>query len=180
MAVAQRPAEDEDAIRAVAAAWVEATRQGDVPAVLRLMTDDALFLVPGQPAMDKAAFESALTGAMPLSEFLLARGYEVHGIKRRASMFNTERVDHIYEDPHVEQQRFVLHHRSDNSLSAQQEKPRSVLLVIGPEGGLSEKEIAAAQAAGCSALTLGPRVLRTETAPLAAISVLQARWGDFQ
>ncbi|HRG50167.1 MAG: 16S rRNA (uracil(1498)-N(3))-methyltransferase [Cellvibrionales bacterium] len=77
-------------------------------------------------------------------------------------------------------QRFVLHHRSDNSLSAQQEKPRSVLLVIGPEGGLSEKEIAAAQAAGCSALTLGPRVLRTETAPLAAISVLQARWGDFQ
>lgn len=59
MAVAQRPAEDEDAIRAVAAAWVEATRQGDVPAVLRLMTDDALFLVPGQPAMDKAAFEAA-------------------------------------------------------------------------------------------------------------------------
>ena len=77
-------------------------------------------------------------------------------------------------------QRFVLHHRSDSGLSAQQEKPRSVLLVIGPEGGLSEKEIAAAQAAGCSALALGPRVLRTETAPLAAISVLQARWGDFQ
>jgi 16S rRNA (uracil1498-N3)-methyltransferase len=78
------------------------------------------------------------------------------------------------------EQRFVLHHRSDNRLSSQQEKPRSVLLVIGPEGGLSEQEIASAQAAGCSALTLGPRVLRTETAPLAAISVLQVRWGDFQ
>ena len=45
-----------------------------------------------------------------LAEFLLKQGYEVHGIKRRASMFNTERVDHIYEDPHVEDQRFVLHY----------------------------------------------------------------------
>jgi GDPmannose 4,6-dehydratase len=45
-----------------------------------------------------------------LAEFLLEKGYEVHGIKRRASLFNTQRVDHIYEDPHVEHQRFVLHH----------------------------------------------------------------------
>jgi GDPmannose 4,6-dehydratase len=45
-----------------------------------------------------------------LAEFLLAKGYEVHGIKRRASLFNTQRVDHLYEDPHVEHQRFVLHH----------------------------------------------------------------------
>ncbi len=45
-----------------------------------------------------------------LAEFLLERGYEVHGIKRRASLFNTQRVDHIYEDPHVEHQRFVLHY----------------------------------------------------------------------
>jgi GDPmannose 4,6-dehydratase len=45
-----------------------------------------------------------------LAELLLAKGYEVHGIKRRASMFNTQRVDHLYEDPHVEQQRFVLHY----------------------------------------------------------------------
>jgi 16S rRNA (uracil1498-N3)-methyltransferase len=56
---------------------------------------------------------------------------------------------------------------------------RSVLLLIGPEGGLSDNEIQQAQQAGCAALTLGPRVLRTETAPLAAISVLQYRWGDF-
>jgi 16S rRNA (uracil1498-N3)-methyltransferase len=54
-----------------------------------------------------------------------------------------------------------------------------VLLLIGPEGGLSEVEIAAAQQARCVPLTLGPRVLRTETAPLAAISLLQYRWGDF-
>lgn len=45
-----------------------------------------------------------------LSEFLLEKGYVVHGIKRRASLFNTQRVDHIYQDPHVEQQNFVLHY----------------------------------------------------------------------
>ncbi|WP_313277933.1 GDP-mannose 4,6-dehydratase [Stutzerimonas balearica] len=45
-----------------------------------------------------------------LAEFLLAKGYEVHGIKRRASLFNTQRVDHIYQDPHVDNQKFVLHY----------------------------------------------------------------------
>ena len=45
-----------------------------------------------------------------LAEFLLEQGYEVHGIKRRASLFNTQRVDHIYEDPHVDNRHFVLHH----------------------------------------------------------------------
>jgi len=45
-----------------------------------------------------------------LAELLLEKGYEVHGLKRRASSFNTQRVDHIYQDPHVEDQRFVLHY----------------------------------------------------------------------
>ncbi|GGY76353.1 GDP-mannose 4,6-dehydratase [Marinobacter zhanjiangensis] len=45
-----------------------------------------------------------------LAEFLLEKGYEVHGIKRRGSLFNTQRIDHIYEDPHVDDQRFVLHY----------------------------------------------------------------------
>jgi len=45
-----------------------------------------------------------------LAEFLLEKGYEVHGLKRRASSFNTQRIDHIYQDPHVEHQRFVLHY----------------------------------------------------------------------
>jgi GDPmannose 4,6-dehydratase len=44
-----------------------------------------------------------------LAEFLLEKGYEVLSIKRRASSFNTQRVDRIYEDPHVEHQRFILH-----------------------------------------------------------------------
>ena len=45
-----------------------------------------------------------------LSEYLLEKGYEVHGLKRRASSFNTQRIDHIYEDPHTDNQRFVLHY----------------------------------------------------------------------
>jgi 16S rRNA (uracil1498-N3)-methyltransferase len=77
------------------------------------------------------------------------------------------------------EQRFVLHHRSDSALKNTANTVHSVLLLIGPEGGLSEVEIAAAQQARCVPLTLGPRVLRTETAPLAAISLLQYRWGDF-
>jgi GDPmannose 4,6-dehydratase len=45
-----------------------------------------------------------------LAEFLLEKGYVVHGIKRRASLLNTQRVDHIYQDPHIENARFKLHH----------------------------------------------------------------------
>lgn len=45
-----------------------------------------------------------------LAEFLLEKGYEVHGIKRRASLFNTERIDHIYQDPHIKDPKFYLHY----------------------------------------------------------------------
>ena len=45
-----------------------------------------------------------------LAEFLLEKGYEVHGIKRRSSLLNTQRVDHIYQDPHLENSRFKLHY----------------------------------------------------------------------
>ena len=58
----------------------------------------------------KKALITGITGqdGSYLAEFLLEKGYEVHGIKRRASSFNTQRVDHIYQDPHVDNQRFVL------------------------------------------------------------------------
>ena len=55
----------------------------------------------------------------------------------------------------------------------------SVALLVGPEGGLSDAEIAAVQAQGFRPWQLGPRVLRTETAPVAALALLQARFGDF-
>ncbi|QIB65524.1 16S rRNA (uracil(1498)-N(3))-methyltransferase [Kineobactrum salinum] len=76
--------------------------------------------------------------------------------------------------------RFVLHHRATGAagINTAAAAPRSVSLLVGPEGGLDEAEIQAAEAAGFEALALGPRVLRTETAPLAALAILQARWGD--
>ena len=60
----------------------------------------------------KKALITGITGqdGSYLAELLLEKGYEVHGIKRRASSFNTERIDHIYEDPHVEDGRFKLHY----------------------------------------------------------------------
>lgn len=60
----------------------------------------------------KKALITGVTGqdGSYLAEFLLEKGYEVHGIKRRASLFNTERVDHIYEDPHNDNPRFFLHY----------------------------------------------------------------------
>ncbi|MDQ8051010.1 GDP-mannose 4,6-dehydratase [Luteibacter sp.] len=60
----------------------------------------------------KRALITGVTGqdGAYLAEFLLARGYEVHGIKRRASLFNTDRVDHLYQDPHEENLRFILHY----------------------------------------------------------------------
>jgi GDPmannose 4,6-dehydratase len=60
----------------------------------------------------KKALITGITGqdGAYLAEFLLKKGYEVHGIKRRSSLFNTERVDHLYQDPHVDNQRFILHY----------------------------------------------------------------------
>ena len=62
--------------------------------------------------MSKIALISGVTGqdGSYLAEFLLEKGYEVHGIKRRASSFNTSRIDHIYADPHVDGARFKLHY----------------------------------------------------------------------
>ena len=60
----------------------------------------------------KKALITGVTGqdGSYLAELLLEKGYEVHGIKRRASSFNTQRVDHIYEDTHIENVRFKLHY----------------------------------------------------------------------
>jgi len=62
--------------------------------------------------MTKKALITGVTGqdGAYLAEFLLNKGYEVHGIKRRASSFNTDRVDHLYQDPHEQKQRFFLHY----------------------------------------------------------------------
>ena len=62
--------------------------------------------------MKKKALITGITGqdGAYLAEFLLKKGYEVHGIKRRSSLFNTDRIDHLYQDPHEKERNFVLHH----------------------------------------------------------------------
>src|SRR4026209_535914 len=62
--------------------------------------------------MSKVALITGITGqdGAYLAEFLLAKGYTVHGIKRRTSLFNTDRIDHLYQDPHVNNRNFVLHY----------------------------------------------------------------------
>ena len=64
------------------------------------MTHPRIALITGVTGQDGAY----------LAEFLLGKGYEVHGIKRRTSLFNTDRIDHLYQDPHEQGRRFILHH----------------------------------------------------------------------
>jgi GDPmannose 4,6-dehydratase len=60
----------------------------------------------------KVALITGITGqdGAYLAEFLLKKGYTVHGLKRRTSLFNTDRIDHLYQDPHVDNRKFILHH----------------------------------------------------------------------
>ena len=62
--------------------------------------------------MGKVALITGITGqdGAYLTEFLVKKGYTVHGIKRRSSMFNTDRIDHLYQDPHVENRNLILHY----------------------------------------------------------------------
>lgn len=75
--------------------------------------------------------------------------------------------------------KWVLHPNTVHPAKPSVERPENVAILIGPEGGLSDHEVEAAIASGFLPLTLGPRVLRTETAPIVALSVLQMQWGDF-
>lgn len=74
--------------------------------------------------------------------------------------------------------RFVLDHRGNAGFPVGG-KPDGVTLLVGPEGGLADEEVTASIATGFRSVRLGPRVLRTETAPVVAIAVLQQLWGDY-
>lgn len=78
--------------------------------------------------------------------------------------------------------RLMLHPLGDETLStlAPPAAGQAIELLIGPEGGLSERELELASESGFRKIRLGPRVLRTETAPLAAIAAMQTLWGDFR
>ena len=81
--------------------------------------------------MGKVALITGITGqdGAYLTEFLIKKGYTVHGIKRRSSMFNTDRIDHLYQDPHVENRNLILHYGdlTDISLRARFTRPRSII-----------------------------------------------------
>lgn len=74
--------------------------------------------------------------------------------------------------------KWVLHPQPGHVAEPLAERPTNAAILIGPEGGFSDHEVEAASASGFMPLTLGPRVLRTETAPIVALSVLQMQWGD--
>lgn len=76
--------------------------------------------------------------------------------------------------------KLVLHHRAESGLMESIDSRTTITLLIGPEGGLSPAEITASQSAGYLPLSLGPRVLRTETAAVTALSILQWAWGDLK
>ena len=75
--------------------------------------------------------------------------------------------------------KFVLHHSAPDG-QREEDVPSTVALLIGPEGGLTAAEVEQAENGGYTALRIGPRILRTETAPLAAIAILQSKWGDMR
>ena len=74
----------------------------------------------------------------------------------------------------------MLHPLAEQSLPAMSPPGDKLTLLVGPEGGLNETEVKMAQDAGFTPVRLGPRVLRTETAPLAALAAIQVLWGDFR
>jgi 16S rRNA (uracil1498-N3)-methyltransferase len=74
----------------------------------------------------------------------------------------------------------LLDHRAGQALTAITPPPGTIHLLVGPEGGLSDDERRLATASGLVAVRLGPRILRTETAPLAALASIQTLWGDFR
>ena len=100
--------------------------------------------------------------------------------RNRIPIINPPQPLAAWLDNVVADAKFVLHHRSEDSLESIAQPPQSVALLIGPEGGLSDLEIALAEKKNFAPLRLGPRVLRTETAPLAALSILQFLWGDLR
>ncbi len=74
----------------------------------------------------------------------------------------------------------VLDPKSESNIGSLEHPADKINILIGPEGGLSEDELTAAEANGFRGIALGPRILRTETAPLAAIAAIQTLWGDFR
>ena len=106
-----------------------------------------------------------------------ARVPKINPIHTVENWINTESDPSTKEENKIN---LVLHHRDKQHLNNIQTKPDSVSILIGPEGGLSELEIQQAVDQQFIASTFGPRVLRTETAPVTSLALVQWLWGDYQ
>jgi GDP-D-mannose dehydratase len=103
----------------------------------------------------KRALITGITGqdGAYLAELLLSKGYEVHGIKRRTSLFNTDRIDHLYQDPHESGRRFILHHGDMTDTSSlirimQQVQPEDFVIANGLQYSVRDFVAAAARQVG--------------------------------
>lgn len=111
----------------------------------------------------------------------IARGAcEQCGRNRLPRIDRPRRFASAFDDVAPGAARIVLHAPGPDPLGAVAARATGFALLIGPEGGLSETEVDAAHAAGFVARALGPRILRTETAAIAAVTVLQSRLGDLR
>lgn len=90
------------------------------------------------------------------------------------------RLHDYFANSNRDNMRLVLHPRASVTLSGQPRPLKDIELLIGPEGGLDDDELQRAVDAGFTAIKLGPRILRTETASVVALSVMQSLWGDLQ
>lgn len=100
--------------------------------------------------------------------------------RRRLPHFETPQTLPDWLDTLENPTGLVLHHRAAHSLDSLPPPTGPVYLLIGPEGGLGEEEIERACSRGFKAVRMGPRILRTETAPVAALAAMQMLWGDFR
>ena len=101
--------------------------------------------------------------------------------RRRLAVFNQNRsLEQWLQARPIGCTGIVLDHRALSTLPELKKPTGELCLLVGPEGGLSDRERKQALESGCVGVRLGPRVLRTETAPLAAISAIQTLWGDFR
>ncbi len=106
----------------------------------------------------KRALITGITGqdGSYLAEFLLGKSYEVHGIKRRSSSFNTERIDHLYQDPHIDKQKFILHYGdltdSTNLIRIIQEVRPDEIYNLGAQSHVSVSFESPEYTANCDAL----------------------------
>ncbi len=107
---------------------------------------------------------------------IMTSACEQSGRRRRPALEPVQPFADWLHQPH--EGGLLLDHRSTTALRDMSLPGQQITFLVGPEGGLTQAERSAAQTAGFAAVRLGPRILRTETAPLAAIAAAQTLWGD--